>query len=288
MRSLWVCFLLVFGGVLAFAQNEVLSLDEAIKRSMTYFSGRLPGDTKMVVLNFSAPTEALSGYIIEELTTYIVNSDNFTVTERQNLELLQRELNFQLSGEVSDETAQAIGQKIGAQTIISGSIISLGEIYHLRIRAIKVETAEVQGQQTLIVGLDPILAALLGIEYRTPEDLSPDKKIRMGFLNILGGAGSYTMGDRSGGITLTAGYVAALGLIIWDIVGFDYEDDLAGIPAAIGLGVAGLTAAYGFARPFIYHKPADALARVLGRVHIGLVSGDTRVKAVKLSYTYSF
>jgi hypothetical protein len=71
-------------------------------------------------------------------------------------------------------------------------------------------------------------------------------------------------------------------------VGFDYEDDLAGIPAAIGLGVAGLTAVYGFARPFIYRKSADSFARVLGGVHIGLVSGDTRIKAVRLSYTYSF
>jgi hypothetical protein len=276
------------GGVFTFAQNETLSLNEAINRSMYYLAGRLPQSSKVVILNFSAPTQKLSDYIIEELTAYIVNANNFTVTDRQNLELLQKELNFQLSGEVSDVTAQAIGQKIGAQTIISGSIIPLGEIYHFRIRAINVETAEVQGQQTTTIRMDPILAALVGITYRDSEDLSPNKKIGIGFLNILGGTGSYAMGDLRGGLTLSAGYVLALGLIIWDVVGFDYEDAMAGVPSTIGFGVAGLTAAYGFVRPFIYHKQADTAAGFLGRINIGIVPGNNGTRTVRVSYTYHF
>ena len=48
--------------------------------------------------------------------------------------------------DVSDESAQAIGKLLGAQVIVSGIISQLGSTYRLRVRAISVETAEIQGQ----------------------------------------------------------------------------------------------------------------------------------------------
>jgi len=67
-----------------------------------------------------------------------------------------------MSGDVSDETAQAIGKMLGAQTIISGSITPLGRNYRFRIQATEVETAAIQGGQTVSVIEDATLAALLG------------------------------------------------------------------------------------------------------------------------------
>jgi hypothetical protein len=104
----------------------------------------------------------LSDYIIDELTTYIVNDSTFTVVERRNLEVLQKELDFQMSGEVSDETALSIGKKLGAQSIISGSVEPLGDIYRLHIQATAVETAQIQGMQNILIVPDAVLSALLG------------------------------------------------------------------------------------------------------------------------------
>jgi TolB-like protein len=271
------------------AQEEAITLNRAINNSMLYLSNRLQPGSKVVILNFSAPTSELSDYVIEELTTYIVNEDNLTVVDRKNLEILQQELNFQLSGNVDDETAQAIGKKVGAQTIISGSCTPLGEVYRIRVRAIKVETAEVQGQQTATIRMDSILAALLKVKY-TGSDFPITRKIGAGFLNPLLGLGSFTMRDWVGGGIIAAGYAVALGFIIYDITALTYEDDLSGIPGGIGLGIAGITAVYGFIRPFIFHKPQTktSLSQTLDGIRITIQPDNAGVKSVRLSYTYRF
>ncbi|MDR2718338.1 MAG: CIA30 family protein [Treponema sp.] len=80
-------------------------------------------------------------------------------------------MDFQLSGEVSDETVQSIGKKLGAQTIISGAITAIGNAYRLRIRAISVETAQILGMQNVDVAQDSRLAALTGTAYAGPTNV---------------------------------------------------------------------------------------------------------------------
>jgi TolB-like protein len=145
--------------------QDFMTLDAAIDRATSYLFERIPAGSKVVVFNFNASQPKLSNYIIDELTARIVNNAALTVVDRQNLEMLQKELNFQLSGEVSDETAVSVGKKLGAQSIISGSISPLGDIYRLQIRAIEVETAKIQGMQNINIMQDPILAALTGSKF---------------------------------------------------------------------------------------------------------------------------
>jgi hypothetical protein len=96
------------------------------------------------------------------LTSNFVNQDLFTVVDRRNLELLRQEMDFQLSGAVDDHAVQAIGKKLGAQSIISGKIEALGDMYRLQIHAIEVETAKVQGIQSVLIKRDPVLVSLTG------------------------------------------------------------------------------------------------------------------------------
>jgi TolB-like protein len=159
--------LMVFGvcTVAICSAQDFMTLDAAIDRATSYLFQRIPSGSKVVVLNFNASEPKLSNYMIDELTARIVNNAALTVVDRQNLEMLQKELNFQLSGEVSDETAVSVGKKLGAQSIISGSISPLGDIYRLYIRAIEVETAKIQGMQNINIMQDPILAALTGSKF---------------------------------------------------------------------------------------------------------------------------
>jgi TolB-like protein len=167
MKKAVIFSILALLPVFAFSQNA-LTIDAALSNSTSYFSGRIPSKTKVVVLNFSSKWPDLSEYIIEELIGYIVNEGKLTVVDRQNLETIRREMDFQLSGEVSDETAQSIGKKLGAQTIMSGSITAIGNSYRLRIRAISVETAEILGMQNVDVAQDSRIAALTGTAYTGP------------------------------------------------------------------------------------------------------------------------
>jgi TolB-like protein len=82
-------------------------------------------------------------------------------------------MNFQMSGEVSDETAAGIGKKIGAQSIIFGSMERTGSLYRLRIRTIEVETAKIQAIRNNLIEQDTLLAVLAGRGRRTNSTGQP-------------------------------------------------------------------------------------------------------------------
>jgi TolB-like protein len=136
--------LLVFLPCFLSAQAAV-TIDTALSKAADYFTGLMPEGSKLAVLNIKSENTAISNYVLEELSALIVNGRKLVVVDRSNLDLIRQEENFHLSGEVSDESAQRIGQKLGAQTIISGSMDLIGNYYRLRVRALEVETARIQG-----------------------------------------------------------------------------------------------------------------------------------------------
>ncbi|MDR2052415.1 MAG: hypothetical protein LBP80_03295 [Treponema sp.] len=167
LKPLLPVFLLILCVTPVFSQTA-LTLDRGLGNAVKYFAGRLERGSKIVVLNFSAPTARLAEYVAEELTANFVNDGSWTVVDRNNLELLQQELQFQLSGEVDDDTVLSIGRKLGAQIIISGSMEAVGNLFRLRVRAISVETAAIKGINTATIQRDRILASLA----ETPPDAS--------------------------------------------------------------------------------------------------------------------
>jgi len=176
-KTIILCIFACLFPVFVFSQTTV-TIDTALSNSTAYLTGRIPAKTKVVVLNFTSKWPDLSDYIIEELIGYIVNERTLIVVDRQNLETIRKEMDFQLSGEVSDETAQSIGKKLGAQTIISGAITAIGNAYRLRIRAISVETAQILGMQNVDVAQDSRLAALTGTAYAGPTNVAPTNTTR--------------------------------------------------------------------------------------------------------------
>jgi hypothetical protein len=164
MRRLLAAFFFLCAGILP-AQTS-LSLDGAVRDAADYFGERLSAGARIVVLNIQSDYPALSDYIIDGLTTHIVNDGKFRAVERRDLSQLQNELNFQLSGAVSDETALSIGKLWGAQVIIRGSFAQLGGLFQLRVQALNVETSEIQGMQTISIHADSTLSALLSADGR--------------------------------------------------------------------------------------------------------------------------
>jgi hypothetical protein len=71
-------------------------------------------------------------------------------------------MDYQMSGEVSDESARSIGKQYGAQTIVYGRMTSLGGEYRLSVYATDVETAS-SSQRAFTVRPDNRLASLLKV-----------------------------------------------------------------------------------------------------------------------------
>ncbi|MDR3123107.1 MAG: DUF1566 domain-containing protein [Treponema sp.] len=121
-------------------------LDAAIRETSDYLNKQLPKGNKLMILNVQSEFPALSEYIIDELIANTVNDRVFSVVDRQQLNTIRAELDFQTSGEVDDTTAQALGRMAGAQIIISGAVSQLGDLHRLRVRALSVQTAQIEGQ----------------------------------------------------------------------------------------------------------------------------------------------
>jgi hypothetical protein len=140
---------------------SVKLISVTLSAGVVYLSGRMLPKAKVAFVSAQSPTENLSNYNIDTAVMYLVNNDQFTVIERSELDALQKEQRYQASGEVSDETAVSIGHQLGAQVIITGAIMEMGDKYSLRLKALDVETARILGTRIYPVKSDQTLAALL-------------------------------------------------------------------------------------------------------------------------------
>jgi len=120
-------------------------LDLAIRDASDYLNDNIPKGSMIVILNIQSDSAALSDYIIDELIANAVNDKIFKVVDRKQLDLIRTEQQFQYSGEVDDNLALSIGKFFGAQTIVSGKVGQLDNRYRMSIRALEVQTAQVQG-----------------------------------------------------------------------------------------------------------------------------------------------
>jgi hypothetical protein len=104
----------------------------------------LPARSIIAVLSVSSNDGALSETTIDELEFNLVDSKKFTIVDRARLDQIRREQNFQMSGEVSDDSAVAIGNMLGANIVIVGTIISTsGSEGRITIRALDAKTARI-------------------------------------------------------------------------------------------------------------------------------------------------
>jgi hypothetical protein len=136
-------------------------LDAAIRETSNYLNQQLPKRNKLVILNVQSDFPALSEYIIDELIANTVNDRIFSVVDRRQLDTIRAELDFQYSGEVDDDTMQALGRMAGAQIIISGAVSKIGDLYRLRVRALSVQTASIEGQFNRNIPEGSTIAALV-------------------------------------------------------------------------------------------------------------------------------
>jgi len=138
-----------------------LTLKEVINQSVRDVERALQNGNVVAVVNFASPSEVFSDHVIEELTGALVNGKKVVIVDRRNLDLIRQEMDWQLSGYVSDESMQSIGQQLGAQYIVSGSLTNMGRYYRFRIKVTNVETAAIRTQNSLDLKNDSQVTALI-------------------------------------------------------------------------------------------------------------------------------
>ena len=140
--------------------GDGLSMQEAIRQSAYGVAGNLPPGTRLAVVAFESESDGLSDFIMEELTRAIMRH-GVEVADRRNLDLAFMELNFQMTGYVSDETALSIGRFLGAQLVVTGQLVNLGNVRRFSADAINVETATRQNSAAYDVRNDAALQNMI-------------------------------------------------------------------------------------------------------------------------------
>ena len=107
---------------------------------------RIEPGTKIAILNFQGlmVEEELGTAAAEIFRTEIVGLGDYTVIERAMVEEVLKEQELQLSGAVDSETAVEIGNLIGAQAVVLGSLVKTGNVYTINARLIDVATGIVK------------------------------------------------------------------------------------------------------------------------------------------------
>ena len=140
------------------------SLDDAIRNAAENLSLNFETGTRIAVVSIWAGSDRMSGYLIDGTIDALVEAGRFAVVSRDEVELalVRGELDFNMSAEVDDETAQFIGRFFDAQVIATGALEPHGNAFRLRMRAIEVETAVIRGTHTETVRNDRAVRYLLG------------------------------------------------------------------------------------------------------------------------------
>lgn len=103
--------------------------------------------------------------IREELSNAVVNTLGFTVLERELINKVLAESQFQMKGHVDDGQIGELGKKMGANYVCYASISQVGGNYYISCKMVDVMTAKIERQNTGITqsGLDDLFSVVASV-----------------------------------------------------------------------------------------------------------------------------
>ena len=282
-----------------------VEIEAALAETAEQFSKTIKTGSTIAIIGISSGTEEMSDFMLDELTVNFVKLRKLKVADRANLAAIKKEMNFQLSGEVGDDSIQQIGAMAGAQTVIRGTLKPFGESYLLVIHALNVTTAAVEDIYRAKIDANGTAVLLLsgGTGSGNTKVLRADRYhggqlAAIGFGNLLFGTGAYLAGETGDGIAHTVWEIANLGMFFGGIAGLATAGPNDGESVALGISfltlgsISGLARIiYGFVRPKYYTKKVQnksmGAADILNGLNFAIVPHKNGNTAVTLAYALS-
>ena len=124
--------------------NTTAGIEGALERAAREVIKNIQQRSRVAIVYIVATDNSMSDFIAGELE-YIWVNNGYTIIDRSQLNFIRREQDYQLSGEVDDDTAVSIGKFAGADFIVTGRVDGEGSLRRLRLRLINTTTAQVIG-----------------------------------------------------------------------------------------------------------------------------------------------
>lgn len=218
--------------VLCTVAVSAVDIETALQQTAEQFSTTIKRGTTIAIVGISSESAELSNFMLDDLTMRFVQTKKLTVANRANLDAIKSEMNFQLSGEVSDDSIQQLGAMIGANVVVHGKLISIGSSYSLTMQALDVSSAEVVDMCRFSVEPDETLGSLLkssGRKVRVKK-WSNDLQFRLGYsygdTGYVSGGGFY-IGASNCNLyningTFSVGFLESLDFVVGSYTAFSF------------------------------------------------------------------
>jgi hypothetical protein len=125
--------------------SETTGIESAVGRALDALKESIPDQSTIAVLGISSTNMDIATIAVEDLEFRLVESKRFNMVDRKAIDAIRMEQDFQMSGDVSDDSAVSIGGMLGASIVITGSVSESGSSRRLTLKALDVKTARIIG-----------------------------------------------------------------------------------------------------------------------------------------------
>jgi TolB-like protein len=118
-------------------------LDGIANEILNAFKGNKK-DIRLAILNFinvDGKQSVLGRYLVEQTSNYLFQNSEIKIVERDQIDKVIKELDFNMSGYVSDESALTIGHMLGANAVTVGTLTKVGNKISVNLKIVETESA---------------------------------------------------------------------------------------------------------------------------------------------------
>jgi hypothetical protein len=120
--------------------------DKAARKAVETLYSKLPDGANIMIMKTRSTERNMLDYVVNQMTKTIVKDGKQKVVDRSNQALIKAEQQYQLSGNVDDNSAVSIGHQLGVQYIVICWISGEKSLRRLNQKVLNIETAQITDQ----------------------------------------------------------------------------------------------------------------------------------------------
>lgn len=140
--------------------QTVANMDAAMQQAIKDINLKLAMGPKVALLNFSS-SDDLSAHVLREMALAMEKSKNCSLITRANIDNALRGQNLKSSGDVTDAQAGQLCKALGAQFVVTGSLVKTGADHRFRMRLLN-SNGQAQATTDITVKDNSQIQQLLG------------------------------------------------------------------------------------------------------------------------------
>jgi len=120
--------------------------DKAVINAIDRLNSKLPSGANIMIMKTNSTERNMLDYVVNQMTKSIVQTGKLRIVDRSNQALVNAELQYQLSGNVDDNSMVSIGHQLGVQYIVICWISGEKSLRRLNQKVLNIETSQITDQ----------------------------------------------------------------------------------------------------------------------------------------------